>query len=68
MLGIKMGFNQYSPYNTSIHECIEIFNYITDIQSEGPYYLAGWCIGGTIAFEMASILEKLGESIGFRAI
>lgn len=64
--GIKMGFNQYSPYNTSIHElALKYVNYITDIQSEGPYYLAGWCIGGTIAFEMASILEKLGESIGF---
>ncbi len=64
--GISMGFNKYSPYNISIHElALKYVNYITDIQPKGPYYLAGWCIGGTIAFEMANILEKRNENINF---
>ncbi|MGI6085315.1 MAG: amino acid adenylation domain-containing protein [Acetivibrionales bacterium] len=64
--GIRMGFNKYSPYNISLHELAQKYvNYITDIQPKGPYYLAGWCIGGTIAFEMANILEKRNGSIGF---
>ncbi len=64
--GIRMGFNKYSPYNISIHElALKYVNYITEIQPKGPYYLAGWCIGGTIAFEMANILEKRNENINF---
>lgn len=64
--GIRMDFNNNSPYNISIHElALKYVNYITDIQPKGPYYLAGWCIGGTIAFEMANILEKRNESINF---
>ena len=64
--GIRMGFNKYSPYNISINElALKYVNYITEIQPKGPYYLAGWCIGGTIAFEMANILEKRNENINF---
>lgn len=64
--GINMGFNNYSPCNISLNELAQKYvNYITDIQPKGPYYLAGWCIGGTIAFEMANILEKRNESISF---
>jgi len=63
---IRMGFNRYSPFNISIHElALKYVNYITEIQPKGPYYLAGWCIGGTIAFEMANILEKRNESINY---
>jgi len=36
-----------------------------NIQPEGPYYLAGWCIGGAIAYEMAGILEQDGYEVGF---
>ncbi len=32
-------------------------NSIKRIQPSGPYIVAGWCIGGTIAFEMARQLE-----------
>jgi len=64
--GIRMGFQGYSPYNTSIRDlALKYVNYITDIQPEGPYYIAGWCIGGTIAFEMANILEKQNEKINY---
>jgi thioesterase domain-containing protein len=32
-------------------------------QSEGPYRLGGYCIGGGVAFEMARQLEAVGESV-----
>ncbi|USG66582.1 amino acid adenylation domain-containing protein [Brevibacillus ruminantium] len=35
------------------------------IQPRGPYQMAGWSLGGTIAVEMARILEAEGESIRF---
>ncbi|MCP4156904.1 MAG: AMP-binding protein, partial [bacterium] len=41
---------------------------IKKIQPEGPYKIAGWCIGGTIAFEMVRQLEEQGENTGSLAI
>lgn len=38
---------------------------IIQVQAKGPYYIAGWCIGGTIAFEMVRQLEQMGEEIRF---
>ncbi len=35
------------------------------IQPDGSYYIAGWSLGGTIAFEMISQLEELGEEVAF---
>jgi thioesterase domain-containing protein len=34
------------------------------IQPHGPYYLAGYCFGGHLAFEMARQLEQRHESVG----
>lgn len=33
------------------------------VQPNGPYYLGGYCLGGTIAYEMAQILQREGEEI-----
>jgi thioesterase domain-containing protein/acyl carrier protein len=41
---------------------------IIQVQAKGPYYIAGWCIGGTIAFEMVRQLEQMGEEIKFFGI
>ena len=38
---------------------------IRRVQPSGPYYLAGYCIGGAIAFEMAQQLTAAGERVGF---
>ena len=35
------------------------------VQPSGPYHLGGWCVGGTIAFEMASQLRQMGEVVKF---
>jgi thioesterase domain-containing protein len=34
-------------------------------QPRGPYSLGGMCAGGVIAYEMASQLERMGESVDF---
>ncbi|HEX5393794.1 MAG TPA: thioesterase domain-containing protein [Rhodocyclaceae bacterium] len=41
---------------------------IRAFQPEGPYYLVGYCAGGTIAFEMAQQLRRLGASVGLLAL
>jgi fengycin family lipopeptide synthetase D len=41
---------------------------VKKVQPRGPYYIAGWCIGGTIAFEMVNQLEQSKEDVGFFAL
>jgi|GEM_PF-520801 len=38
---------------------------IKKIQPKGPYQLAGWSMGGTLAVEMGRILENAGEVVAF---
>jgi thioesterase domain-containing protein/acyl carrier protein len=38
------------------------------IQPKGPYFLAGYCMGGTIAFEMAQQLSGLGQRVNLLAL
>ncbi|RKI63758.1 non-ribosomal peptide synthetase, partial [Corallococcus sp. AB049A] len=37
-------------------------------QPEGPYLLAGWSLGGVIAFEMARQLRAQGQAVGLLAL
>lgn len=41
---------------------------IRTIQPQGPYHLGGWCVGGTIAFEMARQLQEQGEVVALLAL
>jgi amino acid adenylation domain-containing protein len=41
---------------------------IRQVQPEGPYRLAGWSFGGTVALEMAQQLQRRGESVALLAI
>jgi amino acid adenylation domain-containing protein len=46
-------------------------NYIDEIrqiQPHGPYLLGGYCLGGTIALEMAQQLLQAGETVGLVAL
>ncbi|HEU0080087.1 MAG TPA: thioesterase domain-containing protein, partial [Longimicrobiaceae bacterium] len=38
------------------------------VQEEGPYRLAGWSMGGLVAFEMARRLEAAGEVVELLAL
>lgn len=41
---------------------------IQRVQPSGPYQIGGWCMGGTIAFEMAQQLHQAGETVSLLAI
>ena len=41
---------------------------ISEVQPEGPYFIAGLCFGGLVAFEMARLLLARGDTIGFLAL
>ena len=41
---------------------------IRSVQSEGPYLLGGWSMGGEIAFEMAQQLHAEGQSVALLAL
>jgi thioesterase domain-containing protein/acyl carrier protein len=41
---------------------------LRSVQPKGPYYLGGYCLGGTIAYEMAQILSREGEEVALVAM
>lgn len=58
-----------APTNIKIEEIAK--NYITqlkEIQPEGPYNLIGWCIGGSIVYEMGLQLEQQGNELSFLSL
>ncbi|HHW67015.1 MAG TPA: amino acid adenylation domain-containing protein [Epulopiscium sp.] len=58
--------NCYAPINIRIETIAKYYiDKIKMIQPKGPYYILGWCIGGSIAFEMALQLEKMNEEVKF---
>lgn len=62
----SIGYDDSEAPLTSIYEmATKYVMEIKKIQKEGPYRLAGWSMGGTIAFEMAGILENEGNNIDF---
>ena len=65
-------FYVIEPYNlnhkeaplTSVEEFAEKYiEMIKSIQPEGPYYLGGFCFGGSIAHEMSIQLKKQNEKV-----
>ncbi len=58
-----------APVNTTIEELAsDYLRSIRSIQPRGPYLLGGWSLGGTVAFECAAQLEKIGERPLFVAL
>ena len=41
---------------------------IKAVQPKGPYFLGGYCMGGTIAYEMAQTLTAQGETVALVAM
>jgi len=59
----------YTPLNLSIENIsANYIKIIRKIQAHGPYYIAGWSLGGVIAFEMALQLETRGQNTAFLAL
>ena len=63
------GLDRQAAPLTTVEEMAE--RYLTEIrafQPEGPYCLGGYCLGGTIAYEMAQRLRHDGEQVAFVAL
>lgn len=43
-------------------------NALMTVQTEGSYFLAGWSVGGAIAFELARQLQALGKEVALLAL
>ena len=41
---------------------------IRTVQPHGPYYFGGYCLGGTLSFEMAKQLNEVGEEVALVAM
>jgi len=41
---------------------------IQTVQPEGPYFLGGYCLGGTVALEMAQQLHAQGQEVALLAL
>jgi len=58
-----------APRNVTIRELAATYiETMKKIQPHGPFYIAGWSLGGTIAFEMAAQLENNHDEIAFLAL
>jgi amino acid adenylation domain-containing protein len=58
------GLSGTGPFHTSIPQmAAEYIKEIMAVQPRGPYLLGGYCMGGSIAFEMARQLTAMGENI-----
>lgn len=68
--GIKAdNLENYAPQNVTIEDLAQKYiKVIKKIQLSDPYHIAGWSLGGTIAFEMVRHLERINQKIDFLAL
>ena len=59
----NMGLDGAEPFHTIEEGARFNVDEIRKVQPHGPYRLGGYCAGGTKAFEMASVLEQMGEKV-----
>jgi amino acid adenylation domain-containing protein len=60
----SQGLNGDGRFLTTVEDMAS--HYIKEVleaQPHGPYFLGGYCLGGTVAFEMAHQLTALGEKV-----
>ena len=65
----SLGMDGTSPPLTTIEEMSALYAaHIRRVQPRGPYLLGGYCMGGTLAYEVAQRLEALGEKVALLAL
>jgi len=63
------GLDGKSPPLTTIEQMAEEYlREVRAVQPHGPYYLGGYCLGGTVAYEMAQRLCQQGEEVALVAM
>jgi thioesterase domain-containing protein len=65
-LGDDQPFYCFDPlYDDDVKEAAEkCLHELIECQPEGPYFLAGYCLHGLVAYEMAQMLKARGQTIG----
>lgn len=62
------GLDGEQPFLTTIEDMAARYvREVQTVQPEGPYFLGGYCMGGTVALEMANQLSALGQEVGMVA-
>ena len=65
----SQGLDGSCPPLTKIDEMAALYvKEIRRVQSHGPYFLGGYCMGGTVAFEVAQQLRAEGELVALLAL
>jgi phthiocerol/phenolphthiocerol synthesis type-I polyketide synthase E len=63
------GLDGNSPPLATVEEMATVYaREIRRAQAHGPYFIAGYCMGGTVAFEVAQQLRQAGESVAMLAL
>lgn len=63
------GLDGVEPFHRTLEEFAAYYvGAIRAHQPNGPYYLAGTSLGGTVAFEMAHQIQSAGEAVGALAL
>ena len=57
-----------SEIETASERAAAYVKLIREVQPQGPYFLAGFCLGGTLAFEAAQQLRSQGQDVAFLAL
>ncbi|MBD2440161.1 non-ribosomal peptide synthetase [Nostoc sp. FACHB-110] len=62
------GFDEgQEPQSELIEMSRDYIQALQTIQPQGPYYIAGWCFGGLVAFEIAQQLTAQGQEVALLA-
>jgi phthiocerol/phenolphthiocerol synthesis type-I polyketide synthase E len=65
----SQGMDGTSPLLTTIEEMAALYvKQIRKVQTYGPYFLGGYCMGGTVAYEVAQQLRASGETVALLAL
>jgi len=63
------GLDGRQPYLTCVPDmAAHYLKQIRGLQPEGPYYLGGYCMGGTVAYEIAQGLREGGQAVNLLAL
>ena len=58
----------HKPHTSAAEMAADYVKEMCQFQPEGPYLLAGNCVGGIVAFEMAQQLRRQGQEVGLIAM
>ena len=57
------GLDGSEPFESVEETARSYIEEIRKVQPHGAYHLGGYCYGGVVAFEMARMLEEMGEEV-----